>query len=102
MSITVDYATLHQAAADVRTTRSEVDGELNKLQGVVDTLAGAWQGAAGASFQTLMARWREDTNKLLTAMNNIADMLDESGTSHQATDEEQQQTMNQFTSALNP
>lgn len=102
MSITVDYATLHQAAGDVRSTRTEVDGELKKLQGAVDMLAGAWQGAGGASFQTLMARWREDTNKLLTAMNNIADMLDESGTAAQVTDEEQQQMMNQFTSALNP
>jgi WXG100 family type VII secretion target len=100
-SISVDYATLHAAAADVRSVRQEVDGELGKLRGVVDMLAGAWQGAAGAGFQNLMSRWDGDSRKLMEAMSAISDMLDESGTSHQVTDDEQQQVMNRFTSALN-
>ena len=49
-----------------------------------------------------MTRWNEDTAKLLTAMDNIADLLDKSGTTHQVNDEEQQQMLDKFHSALNP
>ncbi|GAB7043715.1 MULTISPECIES: WXG100 family type VII secretion target [Catenuloplanes] len=97
----VDHATLHTAANDVRSTRSEVDGELKKLWNVVDDLAIAWQGSASTGFQQLMNRWSEDTNKLQEALNNIADLLDKSGTTHQVNDEEQQQMLNKFQSALN-
>ncbi|WP_433460171.1 WXG100 family type VII secretion target [Micromonospora sp. CA-248212] len=86
----------------MRSTRSEVDGELKKLWNVVDDLAMAWKGQASTGFQSLMARWNEDTVSLLTAMDNIADLLDKSGTTHQVNDEEQQQMLDKFHSALNP
>jgi ESAT-6 family protein len=98
----VDHATLHTAAKDVRDTRTQVDGELKKLLSVVDDLAVAWQGQASGGFQRLMIRWNEDTVKLQTALDNIADLLDQSGTAHQATDDEQNQMLNKFQSALNP
>ena len=113
MAFEVEAATLHTAASDVRSTRSEVDGELKKLWNVVDDLAIAWKGQASTGFQSLMTRWNEDTvkfaqlntdekDKLLTAMDNIADLLDKSGTTHQVNDEEQQQMLDKFHSALNP
>ncbi|WP_433117333.1 WXG100 family type VII secretion target [Micromonospora sp. CA-246542] len=86
----------------MRSTRSEVDGELKKLWNVVDDLAMAWKGQASTGFQSLMTRWNEDTVSLLTAMDNIADLLDKSGTTHQVNDEEQQQMLDKFHSALNP
>jgi WXG100 family type VII secretion target len=92
MAFEVSAASLHTAASDVRSTRSDVDGEL----------AMAWKGGASTGFQNLMLRWNEDTNKLLTAMDNIADLLDKSGTTHQVNDEEQQQMLDKFHSALNP
>jgi WXG100 family type VII secretion target len=98
----VDHATLHTAANDVRSTRSEVDGELRKLWNIIDDLAIAWQGQASTGFQSLMQRWNEDTAKLLEAMDNIADLLDKSGTAHQVTDEQQQQMLDKFHAALNP
>ncbi|MET8091631.1 WXG100 family type VII secretion target [Micromonospora sp. NPDC005220] len=102
MAFEVEAATLHTAASDVRSTRSEVDGELKKLWNVVDDLAIAWKGQASTGFQSLMTRWQEDTSKLLTAMDSIADLLDKSGTTHQVNDEEQQQMLDKFHSALNP
>ncbi|MFG1674034.1 WXG100 family type VII secretion target [Micromonospora sp. NPDC049282] len=102
MAFEVTAASLHTAASDVRSTRSDVDGELKKLWNVVDDLAMAWKGQASTGFQGLMNRWTEDTAKLLTAMDNIADLLDKSGTTHQVNDEEQQQMLDKFHSALNP
>ena len=69
---------------------------------VVDDLAIAWQGQASSGFQQLMTRWNEDTSRLQEALSNIADLLDKSGTTHQVTDEEQQQMLDKFHSALNP
>ncbi|KIR64861.1 WXG100 family type VII secretion target [Micromonospora harpali] len=102
MAFEVDASTLHTAANDVRSTRGDVDGELKKLWNVVDDLAMAWKGQASSGFQQLMLRWNEDTAKLLTAMDNIADLLDKSGTTHQVNDEEQQQMLDKFHAALNP
>jgi WXG100 family type VII secretion target len=93
---------LHTAANDVRATRTEIDGQLTALWGAVDDLAIAWKGQASMGFQNLMTRWNEDTTKLLTAMGDIADLLDKSGTQHQVTDEEQQQMIDRFHSVLNP
>jgi WXG100 family type VII secretion target len=98
----VDHATLHTAASDVRTTRSEVDGELRRLGNTVQELGAAWQGQAASGFQQLMERWNQDTDKLLKALEDIADLLDKAGTQHQVTDEEQQQMLDKFHAALNP
>jgi len=96
----LDYATLHKAAQDVRQTKSDVDGELRKLGGTVQDLQPAWKGAAAAGFQNLMQRWQDDTNKLLTALNEIGDLLDKAATRHQTTDEEQSSMFSKYDSAL--
>ena len=98
----VDQATLHAAANDVRSTRGEVDGQLKSLQGNVEELGAAWKGQAAAGFTKLMIRWNEDVAKLLTAMDDIADLLDKSGNVHQANDEQQDQMFTQINSAVNP
>lgn len=102
MAFEVDGATLHQAANDVRSTRSDVDGDLSRLRGMVDQLANAWRGQAGVGFQNLMQRWDQDTAKLLNALDNIGELLDQSGTQHEVNDESQQAEMNRIASALNP
>ena len=90
------------AAKDVRATRTEVDGELKTLLGVVDDLAAAWQGQASSGFQQLMSRWNGDVTKLLHAMDEIANLLDKSATQHMANDEQNQQALDRIQSALNP
>jgi early secretory antigenic target protein ESAT-6 len=97
-----DTETLHQAAKDVRTARNDVNGDLARLRGVVDDLAVAWAGQASTGFQSLMVRWDADVAKLLRAMDEIADLLDQGGVTHQVNDENQQQMINRFNSALNP
>lgn len=101
MTFRVDHATLKTAANDVRNARSEIDGELKKLWGAIDDLAVAWQGQASTGFQGIMERWRTDVTKLETAMDDIANLLDKEATTHQANDEQQQQMLDKFHSALN-
>jgi WXG100 family type VII secretion target len=98
----MDFTTLHQAASDVRSVKSEVDGQLKSLDSIVQEMAGQWRGAAATAFQGLAQQWQADTQKLLQAMQGIADLLDKSGTMHQQNDEEQQHSMNGILGALNP
>jgi early secretory antigenic target protein ESAT-6 len=102
MAFTVDYATLHKAAGDVRSTRTEVDGDLRRLQGLAEELGGQWRGQAATGFNSLMARFGEDAVKLQQALGDIADLLDKEANAHQHNDEEQGQMINKFTSVLNP
>ncbi len=100
--IQVDHATLHAAANDVRAVRADVDTQLKNLWTVVDDLAIAWQGQASGGFQRLMERWNTDAKNLVNAMDNIAGLLDKSGTTHQVNDEQQQQALDRIHAALNP
>jgi WXG100 family type VII secretion target len=98
----VDHSTLHTAANDVRTVRSEVDADLKRLWAVVDDLAVAWQGQASTGFQSLINRWDGDAKKLLLALDDIATLLDRSGTTHQVNDEQQQEMLDRIHATLNP
>jgi ESAT-6 family protein len=101
-NLQVDHATLHTAASDVRSTRDEIQGDLSRLESLVQQdLAGAWQGSAATSFQQLMQRWHTDSKTLMQAMGDIADLLDKSATNHQVNDEHQQQMIDKIHSALN-
>ena len=97
----VEHSSLHTAAKDVRATAQDVSGDLQKLWGVVDDLAIAWQGEASAGFQRLMRRWDDDSKALLNALGDIADLLDKSANTHQANDEQQNQMLDKFHSVLN-
>ena len=100
--ISIDAETLHRAATDVRSTRTDVEGDLRSLWGTVDDLAIAWKGQASTGFQQLMQRWDGDVKRLLTAMSDIADLLDKTGTTHTVNDEQQNTMMSKFNGALNP
>lgn len=97
----VDHASLGQAASDVQATRADVDSQLKKLRSVVGELSGAWAGQAATGFQNVMVRFDADANALLGALTDIGDLLQQSGQKHQATDEQESQQINKFTSALN-
>ena len=102
MAITVDYATLHKAANDTRSTRTEVEGDLRRLSSLAEELGGQWSGSAGTGFQGLMTRFNEDALKLQQALGEIADLLDKEANAHQQNDEQQGQMINKFSSVLNP
>jgi WXG100 family type VII secretion target len=102
MAFTVDYATLHKAATDVRSTQSEVEGDLRRLASLAEELGGSWRGQAATGFHGLMTRFNDDAQKLQKALADIADLLDKEANAHQQNDEEQSQMINKFSSVLNP
>lgn len=62
-------------AGDVDGVNSEVQGDLTRIRGVVDALAGDWEGEAKRSFDELMVRWDDAAVRLSNALTDIADNI---------------------------
>ena len=55
-------------AGKVDNTNDEVQGELTRLQGVVDSVRGSWVGQAQVSFDDLMQRYNTSAQQLREAL----------------------------------
>jgi WXG100 family type VII secretion target len=55
-----------------------------KLAQAVDSVQGAWQGAAAVAFTNLMTQYSSDFEKLNTALFNIAEQVSGSARDYQA------------------
>ncbi|WP_293771076.1 WXG100 family type VII secretion target [uncultured Corynebacterium sp.] len=62
-------------AGRVDSTNDEVQGELTRLQGVVDSVRGNWAGEAQASFDNLMQRYNNAAQQLREALTSISDNI---------------------------
>ncbi|MBF4552932.1 WXG100 family type VII secretion target [Corynebacterium suicordis] len=75
MSFKTDVQTMNTAASNVDRVNADVQGELRRLQGVVDDIAASWKGEAQNSFAGLMQRWNDNARDLQDALNSIAENL---------------------------
>ena len=62
-------------AGKVDNTNDEVQGELTRLQGVVDSVRGSWAGQAQVSFDDLMQRYNTSAQQLREALASISDNI---------------------------
>ncbi|AKE40611.1 WXG domain-containing protein [Corynebacterium kutscheri] len=62
-------------AGRVDGTNNEVQAELTRLRGVVDSVRGAWAGQAQVSFDSLMQRWNQSATELQQALQAISDNI---------------------------
>jgi len=86
-SFNTDAATMQRAAQQVQQVSEEISAELRALQANLDPVAASWKGSAASAFQQLMARWGEDANKLTTALQGIAEMLDSTNKNYSQVEE---------------
>ncbi|MCS4489585.1 MULTISPECIES: WXG100 family type VII secretion target [unclassified Corynebacterium] len=62
-------------AGRVDDTNNEVQSELNRLRGVVDSVRGSWSGTAQVAFDGLMERWNTSALELQKALSSISDNI---------------------------
>ena len=62
-------------AGKVDNTNDEVQGELTRLQGVVDSVRGSWAGQAQVSFDDLMQRYNTSAQQLREALTSISENI---------------------------
>ena len=72
---------LIEGHAAVESTKRDIDGHLKRLEGDLSTVRGSWQGAAATQFESLMAQWNENAEKVNRALQDLADNLNATNSS---------------------
>ncbi len=62
-------------ANHVDQTSAEVQSELGRLRGVVDSVKGSWEGTAQLAFDQLMQRWDHNARELQSALESISENI---------------------------
>jgi WXG100 family type VII secretion target len=99
-NIAMDEETVRQAAIDTTNTRLSVDENLRGLKNLCDDLAAQWTGAGGTAMQNVMMEWDIQAAKLLDALSEIADMLDQSAAASAEADAEGAADFNPYAGEL--
>ncbi|GAA3637896.1 WXG100 family type VII secretion target [Streptomyces chitinivorans] len=86
MTIKITYATVINAAEDVRSAARDLTSQLNALEDKVMKVVNTWDGEAKQAFRAKHAGWSRDVSGLNTTLNAIADNLVESTSGYQRTD----------------
>jgi WXG100 family type VII secretion target len=73
-----------QAHRDVSDTKREMDQNLSQLRNNIEATRAGWSGPAAAVFQNVMNTFDEKSRKLNDALQDIADMLQQSGVKYDA------------------
>jgi WXG100 family type VII secretion target len=79
----------HEAASKhVLEVNAQLQQQLRQLAGRLEGLQGTWSGSAASAFQGLHQRWNAETVKLNSTLEGIAGLLDRSGATYAATEDE--------------
>lgn len=78
-------------AGQVDDTNDQVQGELNRLRGVVDSVRGSWAGQAQVSFDNLMNRWDTSARQLQEALQSISENIRHNARSFESTEADNSQ-----------
>lgn len=85
-----DFAKAHM---DVAETKGQMDDNLNQLRSNIEATQGGWDGEAARLFQQVMERFNEKSMKLNMALEDIAELLKQSGVQYQGSDESSQEAL---------
>ncbi|WP_027019851.1 WXG100 family type VII secretion target [Corynebacterium sputi] len=72
---TTESSTMMTTAGQVDGVNAEVQGELTRLRGTVDGMAGQWQGQAKMAFDELVTRWDAAAHSLSGALTDISETI---------------------------
>lgn len=71
----VDSEQVLAANQNIQITIGKLQSEVELLYGQLESLEGSWQGAAAASFQDLVKRWRSTANTVEQQLGELGKAL---------------------------
>ncbi|MBB3662113.1 MULTISPECIES: WXG100 family type VII secretion target [Prauserella salsuginis group] len=89
-----------KAFQDVSETKGQMDANMQKLRSNIEATSAGWQGEAAGAFQNVMAAFDEKNHKLNQALQDIADLLQQSGHKYQQAEEEQNSAISNIGNVL--
>ncbi|MFI6013071.1 WXG100 family type VII secretion target [Streptomyces sp. NPDC051243] len=73
----------------ISSVNSSIQGEIRRLQTVIDTITGGWKGSAATAYNNLQSQVNQDANKINQILNDIKEAIDQSTKAYAASEEEQ-------------
>jgi WXG100 family type VII secretion target len=84
----------------ISTVNGSIQGEISRLQTVIDTITSGWKGSAATAYNNLQSQVNEDASKLNQILGEIKDAIDTKN--YSASEEDQAASINQVSSSASP
>lgn len=84
--ILVNFQTVSQASADVRTTANNIKSQLDDLEAAVKRVANTWEGSAQEGYQAKQRQWDQTAEHLHQVLMKISNALQSSADNYQSTE----------------
>ncbi|MBO1336046.1 WXG100 family type VII secretion target [Streptomyces sp. VRA16 Mangrove soil] len=84
--LTVSYASLDAAAAQIKSEASALDSDLQELRQMVVASHQYWQGEAAGEFGSKLKRWDKEAGDIHTALSQISQVVAESQSTYHSGD----------------
>lgn len=89
-----------QAYQDLEVAKGDMEQNLSTLRDNIEATRAGWDGEAAQIFQTVMSRFDEKAANLNKALQDIGDMLQQSGVKYQQAEEEQHDRISAISNML--
>ncbi len=80
---------LTRLSSQITTVNGQIQGEIRRLGGVIDQVAGGWQGEAAKSYHQLQNRWNEEAKNMSAILEGIKEAVDSTRSNYTASEEQQ-------------
>ncbi|WTW94601.1 WXG100 family type VII secretion target [Streptomycetaceae bacterium NBC_01309] len=84
--IVVTFATIQEAAGQIRTINGDIKSRLDELKRQVDAVAATWEGQAHSDYMIRQAKWTEAQTSLCALLDQIAGALTQTADVYQQTE----------------
>lgn len=92
-----EFADAHQK---VNNTKQEMDSQLAKLRGEIESTQGAWQGKAATVFTNVMETFDQKSTALNNSLEEIGELLRKSGVAYDTQEQDTNQSLSSLSAAL--
>jgi WXG100 family type VII secretion target len=89
---------LTKLSSDINTANGQLQGEIRRLNGVIDQIAGGWQGQAAQAYHQLQERWNSDAKRMADILNDIKEAVDSTRSNYSASESQQHSEINKIMS----
>ena len=86
----------------ISTVNGQIQGEISRLQTVIDTITSGWKGAAATAYNNLQTQVNEDATKLNQILGEIKEAVDTTTKNYSASEEDQAATISQVSATSSP
>ncbi|MEW1660567.1 WXG100 family type VII secretion target [Streptomyces sp. NPDC093707] len=95
------FTTTHEEmvafSGKIDSVNQAIQGELKRLESVVDQITSGWKGQAAASYHQLQSQVNEDGNRINQLLAEIKTAIDETSKNYTASEDEQAQSISHVT-----